>query len=131
MRFIDFERNNMSASLAIPFAFQTGLRISEIVALKWSDINEEKESCIHVQRMETKEFEKLPDGSWSKEKPVIIECTKSYAGNRNVYLTTTARKILNQVKTHNTETGYGNYCFNRKSAIQTAQTMEKALAHTV
>ena len=79
------------------------LRISEIVVLKWPDINEEKESCIHVQRMETKKFEKLLDGSWSKEKPVIIERTKSYAGNRNVYLTATARKILNQVKTHNIE----------------------------
>ena len=175
------------------------LRISEIVVLKWPDINEEKESCIHVQRMETKKFEKLLDGSWSKEKPVIIERTKSYAGNRNVYLTATARKILNQVKTHNIEnleyiflnhgerltarclntilrrrcmnavilekgmhkirkmyistlidnenininfireqvghtderTTYGNYCFNCKSAILTAQAMEKALTYTV
>lgn len=200
--YADFARTGVSASLAIPFAFQTGMRISEIVALKWSDIGEEKENCIHIQRMETKEYDRLPDGSWSKEKCVIVERTKSYAGNRNVYLTSTARDILNQVKAHNSKnsgdseyiflnhgervtarylntilrrccknadisekgmhkirktyistlidnedininfireqvghtderTTYGNYCFNRKSAIQTAQAMEKALARTV
>lgn len=201
--YADFEKNNTTASLAIPFAFQTGLRISEIVALKWSDIGEEKENCIHIQRMETKEYERLPDGSWSKEKYIVIERTKSYAGNRNVYLTSIARDILKQVKEHNLANGYGNseyiflncgervtarylntilrrccananisekgmhkirktyistlidnenininfireqvghtderttygnYCFNRKSAIQTAQAMEKALAHTL
>lgn len=201
--YADFERTNTTACLAIPFAFQTGLRVSEIVALKWSDINEEKENCIHIQRMETKEFERLSDGTWSKEKYVVIERTKSFAGNRNVYLTTTARRILEQVKEYNARSGYGdseyiflnqgervtarylntilrrccmnahisekgmhkirktyistlidtenininfireqvghtderttygNYCYNRKSAIQTAQAMEEALAHNI
>lgn len=200
----DFERTGVSACLAIPFAFQTGLRLSEIVALKWSDINEEKQNCIHIQRMETREYEKLPDGTWSKEKYVIIERTKSFAGNRNVYLTTTARKILQQAKERNASNGdsdseyiflyqgtrvtarylntilrrccsnahisekgmhkirktyistlidskedininfireqvghtderttYGNYCYNRKSSVQTAQAMESALAHII
>ena len=139
----------------------------------------------------------------SKEKCAVTERTKSCAGNRNVYLTSTAREILNQAKASNAENGYenseyiflshgervtarllntilrrccrnagisekgmhkirktyistlidsedininfireqvghtderttyGNYCFNRKSAVQTAQAMEKALAHTV
>ncbi len=201
--YADFAKTDASASLAIPFAFQTGLRISEIVALKWTDIGEEKENCIHVQRMETKEYDRLADGSWSKEKCAVTKRTKSCAGNRNVYLTSTAREILNQAKASNAENGYenseyiflshgervtarllntilrrccrnagisekgmhkirktyistlidsedininfireqvghtderttyGNYCFNRKSAVQTAQAMEKALAHTV
>lgn len=55
----------------IPFAFQTELRMSEIVALRWSDINEEQENCIHVQRMESKEYEHMPDGSWGN--PSISE----------------------------------------------------------
>lgn len=201
--YADFERTGVSASLAIPFSFQTGLRISEVVALKWSDINEEIENCIHIQRMETREYEKLPDGSWSKEKYAVIERTKSHAGNRNVYLTSTARHILKQVREYNAENGYGsseyiflnhgervtarylntilrrccanahisekgmhkirktyistlidnedininfireqvghtderttygNYCYNRKNPVQTAQAMEKALAHTI
>jgi len=199
----DFNKTDITACLAIPFAFQTGLRVSEIVALKWTDINDEKENCIHVQRMEIREYEKFPDGSWSKERYVITERTKSFAGNRNVYLTTTARKILQQVQEHNAKNGYGNseyiflnqgervtarylntilrrccmnahisekgmhkirktyisalidnedininfireqvghtderttygnYCYNRKSSIQTAQAVEKALAHPI
>ena len=36
----DFNKTGSTACLGIPFAFQTGLRISEIVGLKWSYINE-------------------------------------------------------------------------------------------
>ena len=39
--------------------------------------------------------------------------------------------IREQVGHTDERTTYGNYCFNRKSAVQTAQAMEKALAHTV
>lgn len=197
----EFYRLRDSAVLSIPFAFQTGLRVSELAALKWSDIGEEKENCLHVQRMETREYEKQPDGSWGKETYTVIERTKSYAGNRNVYLTSTARGILQKVKERNESEGYkdngyiflkngkratardlntilrrccnkadisekgmhkirksfistlidngnininfireqvghtderttyGNYCYNRKPCLQTAQIMEDALAH--
>ena len=120
--YTDFEASNETACLAIPFLFQTGLRISEIVALKWSDIAEEKENYIHVQRMETKEFDRLADGTWSYSRRVVIERTKSDAGNRNVYLTTVARKILNQIRECNLQKGYSNggYIFlNAKGRITT------------
>lgn len=198
----DFSRANSSAPLAIPFAFQTGLRVSELAALKWSDIGEEKENCIHIQRMETREYERRPDGSWGGERYTVTERTKSFAGNRNVYLTSIARDILQKAEAHNASQGYadneyiflkngkratardlntilrrcctkanisekgmhkirksfistlidngdininfireqvghtderttyGNYCFNRKPSLQTAQAMERALAHS-
>ena len=85
--YADFEATGNTACLGIPFAFQTGMRISEIVALKWSDIGEEKENCIHVQRMETINYKYSPDGTFSKPERVVIERTKSLAGTRNVYLT--------------------------------------------
>lgn len=197
----DFANTKKTACLAIPFAFQTGMRMSEIVALKWSDIDEEQEDCIHVQRMETKEYEKCADGTWGNPKRVVINRTKTLQGNRNVYLTTTARHILQMIYECNEEKGfdnkgyiflnergrvtspslnkrvrrycrkigipekgmhkirktyistlidsedininfireqvghaderttYGNYCFNRKSKVLTAQSMEKALVH--
>ena len=120
--YADFEESNETACLAIPFLFQTGLRISEIVALKWSDIDEENENYIHIQRMETKEFDRLADGAWSYPRRVVIERTKSDAGNRNVYLTTVARKILNQIRECNLQKGYTNdgYIFlNAKGRIST------------
>lgn len=116
----DFEQSQKSACLAIPFAFQTGLRMSEIVALRWSDINEEQENCIHVQRMETKEYEHMADGSWGNPKRVVIDRTKTVQGNRNVYLTTVARDILHKLYRFNEEMGFDNtgYIFmNEKGRI--------------
>lgn len=104
----DFKTTFSTACLAIPFAFQTGMRISEIVGLKWSDINEEQENCIHVQRMESIQYKRLPDGTWSNPKRVIIDRTKSDVGNRNVYLTSVAMDILKTIRKTNEEKGYGN-----------------------
>lgn len=106
--YADFAETNEAACLAVPLLFQTGLRISEIVALRWSDINEDFENHIHIQRMEVKEYERLSDGTWSRPKRVVIDRTKSDAGNRNVYLTTVARKILDQIKECNLQKGYSN-----------------------
>lgn len=104
----DFKQTQETACLAIPFAFQTGMRLGEIVALKWSDIGEEKPNCIHVQRMETTVYDKLDNGKWNSSKKEVIDRTKSYASNRNVYLTSTARDILDMIKTCNLQKGYEN-----------------------
>ena len=104
----DFQKTSATSCLAIPFAFQTGMRISEIVGLKWSDINEEQNNCIHVQRMESIQYNRLPDGTWGNPARNIIERTKSDVGNRNIYLTTTARKILKMIWESNEKKGYSN-----------------------
>lgn len=104
----DFQKTFSTSCLAIPFAFQTGMRISEIVGLKWSDINEEQNNCIHVQRMEAVQYSRLPDGTWSKPTRNIIERTKSDVGNRNIYLTTVARNILEMIWESNEKKGYSN-----------------------
>lgn len=125
----DFEQSGKTACLAIPFAFQTGLRTSEIVALRWSDINEEQEDCIHVQRMETKEYKRLPDGTWGKPERVVIDRTKTIQGNRNVYLTTVARSILAQIHSFNEKMGYGNndYIFLNETGRVTAPSLNKRI----
>lgn len=104
----DFKKTFSTSCLAIPFAFQTGMRISEIVGLKWSDINDEQDNCIHVQRMEVVQYSKLPDGTWSNPSRNIVERTKSDVGNRNIYLTTTARNILKEIWNCNSEKNYSN-----------------------
>ena len=104
----DFADTDAVSCLAIPFAFQTGLRLGEIVALKESDIDG---NYIHVQRMEIRQVEQLPDGSWSKQTFAVVEYTKSQAGDREVYLSQTARKILREILSSNTRHGYSDNGF--------------------
>ncbi len=99
----DFDKTGSVSCLAIPFAFQTGLRLGEIVALKESDIDG---NYIHVQRMEIRQVEQLPDGSWSKQTFVVVDYTKTEAGDREVYLSQTARSILQKIHSSNEQHGY-------------------------
>lgn len=78
----------------------------------------------------------------------MISQTKTIQGNRNVYLTTVAKDILDKIHPFNEKMGfgntdyireqvghtderttYGNYCFNRKSRNLTVQSLEKALVY--
>ena len=56
--------------------------------------------------MEIRTTKQLPDGSWATQRFEIVEHTKSEAGNRNVYLTSTAKKIIQQIELCNQEHGY-------------------------
>lgn len=101
--FEDFQQTENVSCLAIPLLFQTGLRLGEIVAIKSTDISG---NYLHVQRMEVRTTEQLPDGSWAPQHFKIVEHTKSEAGNRKVYLTKAAREIIQQIKNCNQEHGY-------------------------
>lgn len=104
----DFEENGYTASLGVALCFQLGARVSEMVALKWTDIDEEMNNYIHIQRMERKIHIQLPDGTWNSDVYEVVEHTKSDAGNRNTYLPKKAREILKTVKAWNKEHGYEN-----------------------
>lgn len=101
--FEDFQQTQNVACLAIPLLFQTGLRLGEIVALKSSDISGD---YLHVQRMEVRTTEQLPDGSWSAQHFKVVDHVKSEAGNRKLYLTSSAKEIIQRIKTCNQEHGY-------------------------
>ena len=101
--YADFRETENVACLAIPLLYQTGLRLGEIVAVKTSDISG---NYLHVQRMEVRTKEQLPDGSWSVQRYKIVEHTKSDAGDRLVYLSKTARTIIAMVEQSNHEHGY-------------------------
>lgn len=99
----DFENTGVVACLAIPFAFQTGLRLGEIVALKETDISG---NYIHIQRMEVRTVEQLSNGTWTKQKYDVVEHAKSIAGERKVYLSRKAKDILERIMESNKEHGY-------------------------
>lgn len=99
----DFNETGYNACLAIPFAFQTGLRLGEIVAIKRKDI---KGNYIHIQRMEIRVTEQLEDGSWDKQKFIVADYTKSDAGDRWIYLSSKAKKIIRSITANNKALGY-------------------------
>lgn len=69
------------APLAVLFQLYTGMRVSEVCALKYEDIL--PNGKIHVQRMLVKSTGKVREG------------TKGHAGEREVYLSEKALKIIN------------------------------------
>ena len=88
-----------TAPLAVLLSFQLGLRVGELIALKWTDIEENK---IHIQRQEViydvyDEELKKTAGSVHK----VVEYTKTKAGERFLPLTPVALKILEDVKVWN------------------------------
>ena len=83
--------------LALMFQFQTGLRIGELCAVKFSDI--ENENYIHIQRMLRRD---------TKE---VVPHTKTDCGDRYVFLTKEAKKLIaiakeRQEKTNGKAAGY-------------------------
>ena len=96
--------------LAILFNFNLGLRIGELVALKWSDI---EGNYINIQRMEVDNYIITDNGDVIKNGDEIVDYTKTDAGTRNLYLNSEARKILSLVKKRSLEYGYyyDNYIF--------------------
>lgn len=104
----DFAENGYTACLGIILCFQLGARLGEMVALKWSDIGEEKPNHIHIQRMERKVHSKLQDETWKCIGYEVVEHAKSEAGDRNTYLPKKARDILQTIKEWNVEHGFGD-----------------------
>ena len=74
--------------------FQIGLRVGELVAIKWSDIEGDS---LHVQRMEQSMFEGNCI-SMSRSGIAVTEHTKTLAGDRLVFLNESARNILTEIK---------------------------------
>ena len=97
--FEDFAKKPYCVPLAVLFTFQTGPRISEVVALKWQDINF-VDKTIRIARFErvqqeyTDDFEVL-----TKCQHIIIDSdTKGEFGERIVDLTDDALYILELLK---------------------------------
>lgn len=101
----DFEEKGCTSALAIPLAFQLGVRIGELVAIKSTDISPDGK-YIHIQRMAQRQAEQKADGSWSYAKWEVVEHVKSSAGDRDVYLTKEARRIIKIILQTNEENGF-------------------------
>ena len=118
--------------LMILLNFQLGLRIGELVALKWEDIEDD---YIHIQRMEQTDYILVENEDGSVETKSngykITSHTKSDAGDRYIYLNSNAKEILKEIKSVNFKNGYydDGYIFiaSRQKHRGTSRTLTKYL----
>lgn len=75
--------------LAVLFQFETGLRIGELCVVRYEDI--EQPDYIHIQRM------------LRKQTGEVVDHTKTDCGDRQVYLTEEARRLVAVAKQRQTE----------------------------
>lgn len=121
------KRPQFTTPLAIILNFQLGLRVGELFALKWSDIEGE---YICIQRMEIANYEVDDDGNVTRNGTKVEDHTKSSAGERKIYLNQEAKDILQLVKKTNMKYGYydDNYIFvGRNSKRITTSSVNKYL----
>ncbi|MCD7751615.1 MAG: tyrosine-type recombinase/integrase [Lachnospiraceae bacterium] len=114
----DFRKTGAVACLAVPLAFQTGMRLGEIVAIREEDI---QGNYLHVQRMEVRQVQPTGADTWSKQTFTVADYTKSEAGDRKIYLSKNAREIIRTVIESNREHGYSDegYLFiNEKGRVR-------------
>lgn len=95
-------RPRFTTPLAIILNFNLGLRVGELMAIKWSDISN---NYIHIQRQETAKYV-IENGVVKRCGVEVSEYTKSEAGDREIYLNQEARDILYLIKKTNIKYGY-------------------------
>ena len=122
----DFARNEeLTTALAVVLNFSLGLRVGELVALKWKDL---RESYLHIRRMEQKQYEQLPEGKWHYHIEVV-EHTKSDAGYRTIYVVSTALEIFERIREANLKHGFScgaeDYVFVYRGKRITSQAIDK------
>lgn len=93
--------------LMVLLAFEIGTRVGELVALKREDIAPDW-SMIHIQRQEIRTYEKVDNDGFVMKMTgfKVVEYTKTEDGDRYVYLTKTAVKIIQTVLSVNERYGY-------------------------
>lgn len=99
------------APLAILFQFQTGLRLGELCACKYSDV--ESGNYIHIQRM------------YRYETGEVVEHTKSACSDRNVFLTGQAKHYIQLAREfHMAAESPGEYIFSVNSGPLSPRSVE-------
>lgn len=103
-------------NMALLLQLQTGMRIGEIAALKWEDV---EENSIHVCRTEVKQKDKN-----KVSKILVADYTKTVASNRHEVIPQTAKWTLNRIKELNQN---GEYLFMNQGKRIRGNTLNKRL----
>ena len=111
MAWDDFENRvkvHQLSPLAVLFQFETGVRIGELVALRYDDVNGR---YLHVQRM------------WRRDAKEIVEHTKGTYGDREVILTSEALRIIESAWKRQEELGVSTHTRAFYTRIYSFQTV--------
>lgn len=115
------------SSLAIPLLFITGMRIGELVALKYCDLNGNE---IIIRRTEVNDYVYDEKAKKFRYKGKIVEeHTKTDAGQRVIPFTKGARQIISMIKSASEKYGYHDrdYIFCPKSRRICSNTIDNNL----
>ena len=88
--------------LAIALNFNLGLRVCELVSIKWSDIDGD---YITIQREEVAVY-KFVKNEFERNGYKVVDHAKSDAGVRSLYLNSRAKDVLKLIKETNEHYGY-------------------------
>lgn len=121
--------SNCTTPIAILLNFQLGLRIGELVALKWSDI---EGNYINICRSEVEDYEFDIDEATNSVKVIpngykIVEYTKSDAGMRSIFLNSEAKRLLEIIRSINDNCGY----YSDNFILISSQRKERSNARTI
>ena len=119
------EPKNISA-LTIPLLFLTGMRIGEVVALKYEDI---KDDFITVRQSESTVYKLDNDGNFIFSGQEVVDHAKTQAGERNIPYTKGAKQIISMVQESSNIYKYydDGYVFCPRSQRVKAGTIDKKL----
>lgn len=95
------KENPSTVNLGLLLAFQTGIRVGELAAIKYSDRN--NHNRLQIQRMEIKYKDDTRRCTHE-----VVEFTKSDAGYRNLYITDSAIETLEMARRRNP---FGEFLF--------------------
>ena len=113
----------MTAPLAVILNFELGLRVCELVALKFSDIDG---NVINIQRQVVRDFKRGIDNQYHLAGFKVSDHPKTYVSTLYDGGVSVA-EIGRQVGHTNAKTTYESYIFNRQTIESTANQIQKAL----
>lgn len=115
------------SNLTIPLLFVTGMRIGEIVALKYDDITE---NSILIRRGEVNDYIfAIVNKTFVYNGKKVGDHTKTDCGERSIPLTAGAKQIIDMVKKASQQYNYydNNYIFCPASKRMISNTIDKKL----
>lgn len=119
----EYQKTGDIAIMAVKLDFMLGLRVGELVALRWSDIKDFNR--IHICREEVKESER--DGESWKDAYKVVEHTKTHS-DRILMLVPKAIAVLNEIKCKASfQFDDDNYIFIRNGARLTSRQINYVL----